>query len=64
MGHFTIFYRESHQKKLRKRRRKVHGSTLIQSADLLEIEFKVTCDIIESVEFGKIYGFYDVEGEL
>jgi len=33
---------------------------MIQSEDRLEIELKVACDIIESVEFGKIYGFYDV----
>ena len=32
----------------------------IQSADRREIEFKVACDVIESVKFGKIYGFYDV----
>jgi len=32
------------------------------AADRLEIEFKVACDVTESVEFGKISGFYDVTG--
>jgi len=25
-----------------------------------EIEFKLACDVMEAVEFGKMYGFYDV----
>jgi len=36
------------------------SSTLIQLADHPRVEFKVACDVIESVEFGKIYEFYDV----
>ena len=35
------------------------SSTYIQSADRPDIEFKIACDVIESVEFGKMYGFYD-----
>ena len=30
------------------------------SADRPEIELKVACDVIESVDFGIIYGLYDV----
>jgi len=33
---------------------------LIKSVDLPEIELEVACGVIDSVEFGKIYGFYDV----
>ena len=36
----------------------------IQIPDRLEIEFKVACDVIESLEFGQIYGFYDVTGNF
>jgi len=32
----------------------------MRSADRPEIELEVACDVIESVEFGKIYGFYEV----
>ena len=37
---------------------------LVRSADRPEIEFKVACDVIESVKFGKIFGFYDVTGNF
>jgi len=31
----------------------------MQSVDRHEIEFKVACDVMESVKLGKICGFYD-----
>jgi len=36
----------------------------MQSDDRPKIEFKVACDVIESVEFVKIYGFYDVTSDF
>jgi len=30
----------------------------LEPADRPDIEFKVACDVIESVKFGDIYGFY------
>jgi len=60
LDHF--FYRDSHQKELKNDEEK--SSTQIQSVDRLEIEFKVACDVIESVAFGKIYGCYDVLGNF
>jgi len=60
MGYLTNFYRDSHQKALKKWRRKVQSSTQIQTADRPEIELKVACDVLKSVEFVKIYGIYDV----
>jgi len=56
----TNFYRNSQQKQHNKWRGKVPSRILAPSADRSEIEFKVACDAIESVEFGKIYGFSDV----
>ena len=66
MGYLTNFYRDSHQKELKKRRRKDKSSLnrYIQSADRPETECKVACNIIKSVKFGKIYGFYDVTGNF
>jgi len=61
MGHLTNFYRDGHQKELKKLRREVKSSTKIQSADRPEIEFKVACDVILSVNFAQFYGFYDVK---
>jgi len=37
---------------------------MTQSADTPEVELKVACDVIESMEYGKIYGFYDVTGNF
>jgi len=48
------FYRDCHQKELKKRRGKVESRTLIQTADRPEIDLKVACDITESVDFGKM----------
>jgi len=36
------------------------SSNYIQSADRLEIEFKVACDVIKSVNFAKFFRFHDV----
>jgi len=60
MAYLTNIYRDNHQKELKKCLKKVRSSLLIQSADCPEIELKVPCDVIESVEFGKIYEFCDV----
>jgi len=60
----TIFYQDSQQKQLKKWRGKSIAATKIQSANCLEIEFKVACYVTESMEFGKIYGFYDVRGNF
>jgi len=64
MGYLTNFYRDSRQKEIEKCRWKVKSSTSIQSADRLVIELKVACDVIEAMEFGKIYGFYDFTRNL
>ena len=36
----------------------------MRSADRPEIELKVACGVIESVKFGRIFGFYDVTGNF
>jgi len=60
MGYLTNFYRDSHQKELKKLRRRVQNSTRMQSADRPEIEIKIACDVKESVNFAGFRGFYDV----
>jgi len=37
---------------------------LIKSTDRPKIEFKIACDVTESVGFGKVCGFYDVTGNF
>jgi len=37
---------------------------MIKSADRPEIEFKVTCYVIDSAEWSNVYGFYDVTGNF
>jgi len=64
MGYLTNFYRDSQQKELKTWRRKVKRRTKIQSSDRLEIKFKVSYDVIESVNFAEFHGFYDVTGKL
>ena len=60
MRYLTYFLEIVNRKSKKKWRRRVQRRILIQSADHPEIEFKVTCDVTEPVEFGKINGFYDV----
>jgi len=36
----------------------------MQSADRPEIEFRVACDVIETVHFAEFDGFFDVTGNL
>jgi len=59
-----MFIERAIRKSSKKWRRKVKSSTQIQSAERPDIEFKVACDVIESVEFGKIYGFYEITGNF
>jgi len=56
IGYLTNFYRDSRQKELKKWRR--------QSVDRPEIELKVACDVIESVDFAKFHGSFDVTGNF
>jgi len=61
MGYLTNVYRDSHQKELKKKTEKSPKPHLnMMSRSPGKIELTVACDVIESVELSKIYGFYEV----
>jgi len=49
MGYLTSFHGDSHQKELNKRRIKVQNLNFMRSADRLEVESEVACDLIKFV---------------
>jgi len=55
MGYLKIFCQDCHQKELKKCQRKVRRSTQKQSTDRPETEFKVACDVIESVNLAQLH---------
>jgi len=58
MGYLTNFYRDSHKKELEKWLRKLKKQHLDTIS--LEIEFKIACDVTESVNLVEFHEFYDV----
>jgi len=64
MGYLANFYRDSYQKeleKMAKKSQKQHLDTMSRSPGY---RVKVARDVIESVEIGEIYGFFDVTGNF